>query len=288
MLGNTANAIAHPTHGNDKQVPAEKAFHSGMLDQLRKIRMTLTTAASYCCSKRRVERATPTCRLSATTEQFELPAQWVDPMKLPISIATTRDVPTARSQRCPCEVELLGESSPLDCFTVEQGSRHDTDHDFVAPRSCARPVDLDAKRARSAMQIKRLGLDAPAALDAPSDQVLSELPPRAATEHIASTYTCYSARDWASHDDNKQQEVFVLFLAVLMLLIASAVSHERGTPTTRAVTETAPSFGEAQHMDVDVRPVGNHGSTPVCDEGGFVANCTCKTTCQALHTSSLL
>ena len=117
------------------------------------------------------------------------------------------------------------------------------------------------------MKIKRLGLDAPAALDAPSEQVLVELPPRAVTEHTTTTHTCYSARNWASHDDNKQQEVFVLFLAVLMLLTASAVSHERGTPTTRAVTETAPSFGEAQIMDVDVRPVGNHCSTPVYDEG---------------------
>ena len=55
---------------------------------------------------------------------------------------------------------------PRDCFTVEQGSRHATDHDFNALRSCARPANPDAKRARSAMQIKRLGLDAPAALDA--------------------------------------------------------------------------------------------------------------------------
>ena len=109
-------------------------------------------------------------------------------------------------------------------------------------RALVRVLLIRTPSARSAKQIKRLGLAAPAALDASSGQVLSELPPSAATEHITTTYTCYSARNWASHDDNNQLEVFVLFLAVLMLLAASAVSHERGTPTTRAVMETAPKL----------------------------------------------
>ena len=120
------------------------------------------------------------------------------------------------------------------------------------------------------MQIKSLGLDAPAALDASSGPALSELPPRATIEHATTnTYTCYSARNWARHDDDKQQEVFVLFLAVLMLLAAPAAPHERGAPTTtRAVTETVSSFGEAQRKDMNVQIVGKYCSAPVCDEGG--------------------
>ena len=133
----------------------------------------------------------------------------------------------------PREVELLGEFSPLDCLTAVHGSQHDLDHELIATHASTRPDDLDAKHDRSAMQTRSLGLDAPAALDASSGPALSELPPRATTEQATTnTYTCYCARNWARHDDDKQQEVFVLFLAVLMLLSAPAALHERGAPTT--------------------------------------------------------
>ena len=148
----------------------------------------------------------------------------------------------ARGLGHPCEVELLGEFSPLDCFNDVYGSRHDIDHDHVATTARDGPVDTDAGHAGNAMQLNLSGLDAPPALAASSGRVLAELPPRSATEQMTiQTYTCHCARDWAHHDDETQREAFVRLLAVLMFLAATAVPPERGPPTTSCLLYTSPS-----------------------------------------------
>ena len=62
--------------------------------------------------------------------------------------ARERRYPVACGFGSPSEVELPGEFSPLGDLAGMLGSQHDIVHDFVAPRSCARPVDPDAKRAQ--------------------------------------------------------------------------------------------------------------------------------------------
>ena len=229
----------------------------------------LMTAASCCCSRRHVERTAPTHRLSAKTGQVEPCAPMVASIGTQTSIATTWEHPLARGLGHPCEVDLLGECSPLDCLDDAYGGRHDIDHDQLATAARSRPVDTDAGHAGNAMQLDLSGLDAPPTLAASSGRVLSELPPRSATEQTTvQTYTCNCARDWARHDDETQHEAFVRLLAVLMFLAATAVPSERGAPTSRAVTETVSSFSQANHVDVDVHTCGHSGPTPVTDAGG--------------------
>ena len=72
-------------------------------------------------------------------------------------IATARELPVARGLGNPCEVELLGEFSPLGYLDEANGSRHDIDHNHVATTARDSPVDTDAAHVGNAIAVKPFG-----------------------------------------------------------------------------------------------------------------------------------